>query len=105
MSVERHLHTLEVVGSNPAVPTNPFNNLAVGLPAACAALRQIVGRLFSPPFISVAYTDPTISCTLSGSSCMYSLAVVSGPRVPQVRLNVHHRSHRLRLGCHRPSHL
>ena len=26
-AVECHLHTVEVVGSNPAVPTNPFNNL------------------------------------------------------------------------------
>ena len=26
-AVECHLHTVEVVGSNPAVPTNTFNNL------------------------------------------------------------------------------
>jgi hypothetical protein len=26
-AVECHLHTVEVVGSNPAVPTIPFNNL------------------------------------------------------------------------------
>lgn len=27
--------------------------------------------------VSIAETDPTICCTLSGSSCMYSFAVVS----------------------------
>ena len=27
LPVECHLHTVEVVGSNPAAPTNPFNNL------------------------------------------------------------------------------
>ena len=28
-AVECHLHTVEVVGSNPAVPTNQINNLAI----------------------------------------------------------------------------
>jgi hypothetical protein len=74
-----HLHTVEVVGSNPAVPTNPFNNLGgMTVEAFAAFCGKSSEDVFSPPFVSIKYTDPTISCTLSGSSCMYSLAVVSG---------------------------
>ena len=36
-AVECHLHTVEVVGSNPAVPTNPFNNLGAVTVEAFAA--------------------------------------------------------------------
>ena len=80
MPVECHLHTVEVVGSNPAAPTNSFNNLD---DVTVEAFATFCGKssddvISSPPFVSIAYTDPTIDCTLSGNSCMYSLAVVSG---------------------------
>ena len=45
-AVECHLHTVEVVGSNPAVPTNSFNNLVGVLSHCCGFLWHIVGRLF-----------------------------------------------------------
>jgi hypothetical protein len=42
-----HLHTVEVVGSNPAVPTNLFNNLAgFSLSWLCCILLQIVRIVF-----------------------------------------------------------
>src|SRR6185437_10686484 len=37
-AVECHLHTVEVVGSNPAVPTNSFNSLVSTLRAGFVAL-------------------------------------------------------------------
>ena|GEM_PF-7081710 len=40
-AVECHLHTVEVVGSNPAVPTNPFNNLGGMTVVAFAAFCGI----------------------------------------------------------------
>ncbi len=66
-AVECHLHTVEVVGSNPAVPTNPFNNLAGMRSAFAAFCGKSSDDVFSPPFVSIVYTDPTISCTLSGA--------------------------------------
>ena len=49
-AVECHLHTVEVVGSNPAVPTNSLNNLAAQRPFLpfTAHSRPVPVRTHSP---------------------------------------------------------
>src|SRR5271155_3264707 len=91
-AVECHLHTVEVVGSNPAVPTiksTTYEDSASRFGAIwCQSFNNWhqLCRFFPPQTymircgvfvaVSIAYTVPTICCTLSGSSCMYSFAVV-----------------------------
>jgi hypothetical protein len=68
MLVECHLHTVEVLGSNPAVPTNYNQKLSRRFAATIrGVLRQIVGNpLFdqcNPWRQHADYTDPALSQT------------------------------------------
>ena|SRR5580698_5484748 len=72
-AVECHLHTVEVAGSNPAAPTiesTTYGLLFGRFSSICSKLT--IPFLESPPFLIFSNIDPTISWTLSGSSCMYS---------------------------------
>jgi len=74
------------------VPTISFIHIAVGLPSSLVAFGRESAEAAASQSINSSYIDSTIRPTLSGNSCMYSLGRGIGLGVPQVSLDVLHRS-------------